>query len=349
MTYSGYNASEPHLPTMTEKYKQTMNAAYNKYPALVNMDLKTGYEMANNKFLRNIIFYRDPKAKLFQHTNLPFDKTQSDYNLIHHFGLPLITDVTNVRNASTRNLAPNAGLENGAAGQMPTNWSWHIRPNDSATATISDREAHSGKQSLRLGGASATDAQGRTQWTAVMSDDIPIKAGQPYQLTVWMKADKDGTQAQLLVQSYKANVHYWGKATSVTLSTQWKQYKLTFTTPAAGSPDFIPTMKSLYVRFDLQQAEGALWLDDVSLNEAQAMTEWQSWQALGLDTHSIVADPMFVNAARDDYRLKPSSPAWKLGFKPIPVEKIGPYKSALRASWPIKEAEGAREKPLTNH
>jgi len=31
-----------------------------------------------------------------------------------------------------------------------------------------------------------------------------------------------------------------------------------------------------------------------------------------------------VDAANDDYRLKPESPAFKLGFKPIPVEKIGP-------------------------
>jgi hypothetical protein len=35
----------------------------------------------------------------------------------------------------------------------------------------------------------------------------------------------------------------------------------------------------------------------------------------------------------------------KLGFQPIPVEQIGPYESPLRASWPIVEAEGAREKP----
>ncbi len=31
-----------------------------------------------------------------------------------------------------------------------------------------------------------------------------------------------------------------------------------------------------------------------------------------------------VDAANDDYRLKPESPAFKLGFKPILVEKIGP-------------------------
>ena len=46
-------------------------------------------------------------------------------------------------------------------------------------------------------------------------------------------------------------------------------------------------------------------------------------------------DPHFVDAANKDFRLKDDSPAWKLGFKPIPVEKIGPYQDPDRASWPI--------------
>jgi hypothetical protein len=49
----------------------------------------------------------------------------------------------------------------------------------------------------------------------------------------------------------------------------------------------------------------------------------QQWRAAGFDTNSVVADPRFVDAARDDYRLKPDSPALKLGFVPIPFEKIG--------------------------
>ncbi|MCK4417413.1 MAG: hypothetical protein KAV99_04540 [Candidatus Latescibacteria bacterium] len=43
----------------------------------------------------------------------------------------------------------------------------------------------------------------------------------------------------------------------------------------------------------------------------------------GYDTHSIVADPMFVDPGHDDYRLRPESPALKLGFQPIDVSKIG--------------------------
>jgi len=73
---------------------------------------------------------------------------------------------------------------------------------------------------------------------------------------------------------------------------------------------------------------------------------WDEWRQAGFDQHSLVADPRFVDAEKDDYRLRPDSPAWKLGFKPIPVEKIGPYADELRASWPIVEAEGVREHPL---
>ena len=73
---------------------------------------------------------------------------------------------------------------------------------------------------------------------------------------------------------------------------------------------------------------------------------WEEWQKEGYDAHSIVADPLFVDPDKDDYRLKPDSPALKMGFKPIPVDKIGPFEHDLRASWPIVEAEGVREHPL---
>jgi parallel beta-helix repeat protein len=79
--------------------------------------------------------------------------------------------------------------------------------------------------------------------------------------------------------------------------------------------------------------------------DTEPLGEWKAWQALGADLHSVVADPLLVDPAHDDYRLRPDSPAFSLGFKAIPVEKIGPYADDLRASWPIVEAEGAREHP----
>ena len=49
------------------------------------------------------------------------------------------------------------------------------------------------------------------------------------------------------------------------------------------------------------------------------------WQASGQDVHSIIADPMFENPEKGDFRLKPGSPAEKIGFKPFDYSKAGVY------------------------
>jgi hypothetical protein len=75
--------------------------------------------------------------------------------------------------------------------------------------------------------------------------------------------------------------------------------------------------------------------------DARKLLSWDEWRALGQDAHSLLDDPEFVDAAKGDYRLRPDSPALKLGFQPIPFDKMGPYQDELRATWPIVEAPGA--------
>jgi parallel beta-helix repeat protein len=55
-----------------------------------------------------------------------------------------------------------------------------------------------------------------------------------------------------------------------------------------------------------------------------AQKPFAEWQQLGFDANSVMADPLFVNPARDDYSLKPDSPAFKLGFTQIDTRKIAP-------------------------
>jgi parallel beta-helix repeat protein len=49
----------------------------------------------------------------------------------------------------------------------------------------------------------------------------------------------------------------------------------------------------------------------------------EQWKARGHDTNSVLADPLFVDAARSDFRLRPDSPAARMGFKPIDLSTVG--------------------------
>jgi len=50
----------------------------------------------------------------------------------------------------------------------------------------------------------------------------------------------------------------------------------------------------------------------------------EAWQTKRKqDLHSVVADPRFVAPGKDDFRLRPDSPALKLGFKPFDYTKAG--------------------------
>ena len=48
------------------------------------------------------------------------------------------------------------------------------------------------------------------------------------------------------------------------------------------------------------------------------------WRALGWDKNSLEADPRFADAEKRDFRLRPDSPALKMGFKPFDLSKVGP-------------------------
>jgi hypothetical protein len=49
----------------------------------------------------------------------------------------------------------------------------------------------------------------------------------------------------------------------------------------------------------------------------------------------IDEDLRFVDAAKLDFSLREDSPAWALGFKAIPRDRIGLYQDERRASWPV--------------
>lgn len=50
----------------------------------------------------------------------------------------------------------------------------------------------------------------------------------------------------------------------------------------------------------------------------------ERWRARGHDKNSLIANPLFVAPEKDDFRLKPGSPALEQGFHPIDLSRVGP-------------------------
>ena len=72
------------------------------------------------------------------------------------------------------------------------------------------------------------------------------------------------------------------------------------------------------------------WCTDDPPRCEKHLTEQRS---CGIELHSKAADPMFEDPAKADYRLKPESPAYGLGFEKINIDAIG-----LTDAFPISEA-----------
>jgi parallel beta-helix repeat protein len=351
--YSGWTGSHSfwtsHFDSMVKGYESV--AAEPAWQGMRNMKthpqdavLPDGLIMTGNEFRRNVVDYRDPQAKLFRFANVPFGHYASDDNVVWHHGLPLDTGQLKFGPVIANVAIDNPGFEKGKDGGLPDGWRWQVRP---VEATAARTRGEAGGHVLRIAAGTAKDAAGKEATAQVTSSEFVIVPGKAYRLAARMKADRPGVAAALMVQSYVANVFFWAsRPHDMTLNGAWKPVEFAFRVPAAGEPGHHAQLEKARVRIDVAGAGAGIFVDDVALAEVEQLDGWASWRALGFDADSVVADPLFVDRDRDDFRLRPESPALKLGFQPIPFEKIGPYADDLRASWPIVEAEGAREKPL---
>lgn len=307
-----------------------------------------GRVMSGNVFQRNIIAWKNPEARALNVVAFNPDRNVFDHNLYWHHGQTMLTGVRKSGRVVSGNLAPNPGFENGELGEFPTDWQWQIRPKPDSVAMLTE---DGGKRVLRID-ASFNAEKERDNQPIVVSTPVELKPGGSYRLRARMRTDREAGKAALMLQFYVGPKggkpgHFWASSPAeAKVTAHWQDFEFAFSIPAKGERGWHEAMQKFRVRIDWPTREGSLFADDVVLEQTESLDEWTSWQTMG-DKHSVIADPKFLVPEKDDYRLAPDSPAWALGFQPIPVEKIGPYQSADRATWPIVEAEGAREHPLS--
>jgi hypothetical protein len=346
-----------HLPTMTKGYESVASdpawkgmrgMEYHPKDAPVGEE---GFVTRGNVFTHNIAASRDPKSTAFSVLRIPFTHNRFDENLYWNASGPLRTGYHSPGKPLSENLAPNADFHDGNAGELPKDWSWQIRPLPTATAALAE-DPMSRKQMLWIN-AAVNKNKPRDNYPIVGSKEFALPPGHSYRLSARLRATNANAKAAMMVQLWipakdGKKAHFWSGGSDVRPGPEWKEFTSTFRTPAPGEKGWDDrTAANFRIRFDFKDEAAALFISDVALHEVETLDEWQSWQAQGNDQHGIVADPQFIDWEHDDFRLRPTSPALKLGFQQIPVEKIGPYASPDRASWPIVEAEGAREHPLT--
>jgi hypothetical protein len=156
---------------------------------------------------------------------------------------------------------------------------------------------------------------------------IKLEPGATYRLQTRMRASIAG-KGEFAVHSFVNKVYFWmSPRSSIEVGTDWSEREIVFTVPAPGKPGWNDQMSLFSPRISWRCDNGTLEVEDLHLHRVTPKSEMEALRAQGADLHSIVADPLWQDKSK--FLLKENSPAWKLGFKRIPIEEIGPQPEAV--------------------
>ncbi len=274
-----------------------------------------GTMMSGNVVRRNIMFSDQPGVKYGDLRHVSPKWNTIDYNLAWANGHTLITGINKAGPDKPGAPILSENFDSAESGKTPKGWGFNHRPNKDVQIVVVDG-------ALRADCALGADP-GNPK-TVFHGPDIPIKPGASFRVRLRVKSSDPTAKLSLALASFKSGEGYWQtSSTSVTATNAWTEVEATGRMLRENETNWKPWMKHFWLRIDCHEPKGHIDIDDIRLTECEPLDEWTSWQAEGWDKHSLVADPLFVDWKNDDFRLKPESPAFKLGFEAIPVEKIG--------------------------
>lgn len=311
---------DSHFPTMVKGYESVVGLP--AWKDMRNMDLhpkdairEDGTMMSGNVVKHNIMFGDKPDAKYGDIRHASPKWNTLDYNLAWNNGHPIVTGINEVGADKDGPPVYTENFDAAAAGKTPKGWGFNHKPNKEVQLVTADG-------ALRVDCALGQDP--KNPKSVFHGPDIPIKPGAAYRVRLRIRSSEPTAQISLALAAFKNGEGYWQTgSTGHSVTSEWKEYEVAGRMPKTTDSTYKPWMKAFWLRVDCHEPKGQVFLDDVKVTEADPLDEWQAWQNAGWDKNSLVADPLFVDWKNDDWRLKPESPAFKLGFKEIPVDKIG--------------------------
>ncbi|MCY2988731.1 MAG: right-handed parallel beta-helix repeat-containing protein [Planctomycetota bacterium] len=355
-------------PKMLKEYEQLMtNPAWAAMRGMqvspANPFLPDGTIMRGNRITRNIFYYpHQPDSRYISENGVNLQHNTIDSNTVWNGGtVPVKTgkqafkkalaDLTDkIPNADfSRRLAPEE-IAQAPDRTVAADWRWYQKIFPDLQSQI---VTAGGKHALRLPGAFNSEKK-YIRNTCVRSTPFTLAAGKNYRLTFQLR--HENATGELVARFVCENQGLWkafgsrgflkrSDMSDVTTATDGIKCQTGFRLPKPGEADYDARVTELTLQFQFNSSQGWAEISDLHLDEVEPATEWEAWQMAGADTHSVVADPLFVDPEHGDFTLQPESPALKLGFEPIPFGEIGPYQDDTRATWPLREAEGVRENP----
>ncbi|MDO4629936.1 MAG: right-handed parallel beta-helix repeat-containing protein [Planctomycetia bacterium] len=344
--------------------------------------LPDGTMMRGNRVERNIYYYPDQPESLYVSAsafNLEYNKV--DKNIVYAGGAPIRTNQKSVAVIKLTDGAPkpltgrvknvdfseSVSLEEQAKNPSLTpavGWTWYQKTYPEIHSEIvkngermeSGKDVNHGENGGKDADGDSTESHALRIYAAynaekpyiknscIRSAPFSLEPGKDYLVRFRARLSEDATEGGYM-RVVTENKGLWKAFGSKTFKEKEQICEVGFHFPAEGEPEYDARIGDLTLHFQMSAKIGWFEISDIEIFEAEMLSEWDAWQRLGGDVNSLTEDPQFVAPEQGDYRLKPTSPALKLGFEPIPFEKIGPYSSEKRVTWPIREAEGVRQHP----
>ncbi len=194
-----------------------------------------------------------------------------------------------------------------------------------------------------------------SEWPAIRKrfEKVAGRADSPYfERYPALKKGYPGQRPEAMTgMRFERNIVYFTKAGTAWLR-KWRQWNdvIRLYTFRAHPDD----MAANTVDRNLVFAESGLDIEIAytAVPERERRLSWAEWRKQGFDANSIRADPMFLDPRhpeRAKFAMRPGSPVRRIGFKPIPVDKIGVFDGPNRATWPVTLARQDREAPPPVH